>query len=131
MTSKNEALLKGVGLRLKNIRKNKNLRLEEMSNALGVSEDVYLNYENGKSILTLGALEVLQERFDISMDWLLFDRGLISSSDREVLDKLLMECGDISGEMKSFLLLMNKDPIFKYQELGNYYEYLKTHPAVN
>jgi len=131
MTSKNEISIKAVGLRLKNVRKSKNLGIEAMGKALNVTGDIYYNYETGKTMVNLEALGALRERFDISMDWILFNRGPMSLSDREVLDNVLMEGGNIGEEMKSFLLLMNKDPVFKYQQLGNYYEYLKSHPVVN
>lgn len=62
----------------------------EMSDALGISQPAYSRYERGERTIPQSVLQLLREKYDLNIDWLLLGYGncLTSYSDEEILTAL-------------------------------------------
>ncbi|MCP5049776.1 MAG: helix-turn-helix domain-containing protein [bacterium] len=61
--------------RLVRIRKQLNMTAPEMAARIGISANGYNKNESGVNLPGLAALQMLQKDFDISLDWLYFNKG--------------------------------------------------------
>ena len=108
--------------------------------------------ERGDTLPSIDSLYRLSKNFDISMDWLLFNRGPVHYADKgaiitppgtagpTIAREHPVEGGPIPGpvdspelipvmaEVKNMLDLMALDPQFRYEVLGYFFKYLKDHP---
>lgn len=57
--------------RLKELRKEKNLRQEQVAVALDISMSAYCHYEQGKREPTVSVLERMADYYDVTTDYLL------------------------------------------------------------
>lgn len=64
-----------IGGRLIRLRQHLKYSLEEMARKLGLSKSGYYKNEGGLSFPGLETLDCLQRDYDISMDWLMFEKG--------------------------------------------------------
>jgi transcriptional regulator with XRE-family HTH domain len=64
-----------IALRLQQLRNETGLSIKEMAARLGITGDAYAKNERGLNIPNIETLRRLNQDFDISMDWLLFERG--------------------------------------------------------
>ncbi|MCP4137601.1 MAG: helix-turn-helix transcriptional regulator [bacterium] len=114
MNTKNLPIAK----RLKELRKEKNLKQNELAEQMGMDNKMISHYENGKSIPSIDALMKIAVIFDISVDYLLFEesprRPLKQSGDRELIeyvsnmDKLTEEDRDSIKHIIKSLIVKNK-----------------------
>jgi transcriptional regulator with XRE-family HTH domain len=75
MFTKGKKITKEIGLRLQEVRQQTGLSAREMAVRLKVTTGGYTKNEGGLSIPNIDSLRHLTLDFDISMDWLLFNKG--------------------------------------------------------
>lgn len=73
--------LSGVGLRLREIRKNKEKTQPVMAAVIDVSDRTYKYYEQEKRELPASAALKICEAFEVNLEWLLTGRGQMQRSD--------------------------------------------------
>jgi len=69
------SLMEKAGKKLDNLRKQLGFDRKEMARHFGISIPAYYKNESGKSFPGVKTLYQLSREHDISMDWLMFDRG--------------------------------------------------------
>lgn len=72
--------LSGIGLRLREIRKNNDLTQPVMAAAIDVSDRTYKYYEQEKRELPALAAVKISEGFGVTLEWLLTGRGKVHKS---------------------------------------------------
>ncbi len=128
--------------KLKAIRAERQFSRKKMASQLEITFSAYFKNENGESYPGWGTLYHLQEYFDISMDWFIFDRGpmylkdkdndaerikelesdlLKCSSDKEQVVKELTDTTAQNDELNERLQTLrekteNEEPMFQYLE---------------
>ncbi|MCP5050792.1 MAG: helix-turn-helix transcriptional regulator [bacterium] len=70
-----DSLNRQVGRRLRQLRKQFNRSLDEMAKKMGVSKSAYYKNEGGLHIPDWKTLNLLQSEYNISLDWLIFNKG--------------------------------------------------------
>lgn len=61
--------------KLKNLEKNLDITRHELISAIHIQPDTFTRYTNGTRIPSLAVLANLAHNYNISLDWLLLDRG--------------------------------------------------------
>ena len=132
MVFKRTNLINGVGRRLRQLRQQFKCSLEDMARKLELSKSGYYKNEGGLSFPGLDTLDILQRNFDISMDWLIFNKGPVHFKEREpdpraepekVGEKETPDLGNISGDLRELLEYMDHDRLLKYEVLVYFYKY--------
>lgn len=80
--------LKGIASRVTAIRSQLKLTRPQMAEALNISYNAYTKYERALNLPSLKIQAILAEKFDISMDWLLLNKGSMHFSE---IEKALQE----------------------------------------
>jgi transcriptional regulator with XRE-family HTH domain len=75
--------LQEMGAKLKKLRQHLGLTRQQMAAHFKVTRTAYYKNENGVSFPSLPSLRALCLGFDVSMDWLLFDKGPMISKKKE------------------------------------------------
>jgi transcriptional regulator with XRE-family HTH domain len=132
--------LKDIKSRIIAIRKERNLTAPQMAAELNVGNNNYNKYERGLYLPSLKTLAILTEKFDISMDWLIYNKGAMHFStiekalrENEQLKQDLEEASareEVSGraeaqdaeivtdpEIKELIRYLEDNPLFKHQLL--------------
>ena len=142
--------LSDIALRLRRIRSKHNLTVLEISKQLDMGPNAYRKYERAKNFLSRQSMILLVEKFGISLDWLLFNRGpmyyreiedaLRENKERkeqekepkkqpepQVKEPAVPEDAVIvtAPEIKELLQFMEGNPLFKHQLLTHFYNYKK------
>ena len=122
MESKKQKATREVGLRLKEIRQEYRLSQTEMSARLGVTASGYHRNESGENLPGLVLLQRIREKFDISMDWLLFNEGPRLRKDRIARSTTAKQTSDIESLKRKLEELESKD-----KEMSSFFDHL---PAI-
>ena len=77
--------LSGIGLRLRDVRKNNDLTQPVMAAAIDVSDRTYKYYEQEKRELPALAAVKISDRFNINLEWLLTGNGQVLKGDNPAL----------------------------------------------
>jgi transcriptional regulator with XRE-family HTH domain len=124
-------------------RRHHKLTVKEMASKLEKGPNGYRKYERGEYFPPLQVQVYLSENFDISLDWLLVNKGpMLRSEVEKVLQGknrpkpgTMEEKGDreqvvppdavvvTSPEIKELLRYMEENPLFKFQLLGHFYRH--------
>lgn len=64
--------------RIKELRKNNNLKMSEIANLLEISLELYTLYENGKREISISKLSKLAKFYNTSIDYIVGDTDEIS-----------------------------------------------------
>lgn len=64
--------------RIKELRKNNNLKMSEIANLLEISVELYSLYENGKREISISKLSKLAKFYNTSIDYIVGDTDEIS-----------------------------------------------------
>ena len=134
MVFKRAKLLKEIGRRLRGLRKQLNYSLEEMAGKMGRSKSGYFKNENGITIPGLSTMYRLQADFDISMDWLIFNKGPVHYQDKhpepgpeperiEEDEKKAEDLENISADVRELLAYMERDRLLAHEVLVFFYKY--------
>lgn len=114
-------LLENLGRRLRRVRKQLNYSLGEMAGKLGVSKSGYYKNEKGITFPGVLTLDHLQWTYDISMDWLIFNKGPVFY--KEKLPEHSQETLDVSSDVREMLEHMGRDRLLEHEVLAFYYKY--------
>ena len=99
---------KAIGKRIRHIRQEKDLMQKEVATALGVSHSTLSRIENGELLPTTTQLMKLQEKYGVSVDWILFGKGPILplTAPAQLTDELTMLFEEMTGDrsLRHFIL---------------------------
>lgn len=83
--------------KIKQIRKAVGLTQQEMADSIGVSKQYFSKVENGLTTLSKEKATKLCNKFGVSLDWLLSDKGGMFIKENEITDKLLADIDSLTG----------------------------------
>jgi transcriptional regulator with XRE-family HTH domain len=124
-------LIAGVGGRLEKLRKLLNFSFDQFSKRLGVSKSGYFKNEVGSNFPGLGTLYILQEDFNISMDWLIFNQGEMCLQKEQTekaetnVEKKKNGAEAIHPDLQELLDYMEQDRLFKHEIFVYFFKYKK------
>ncbi|HLP46979.1 MAG TPA: helix-turn-helix domain-containing protein [Candidatus Kapabacteria bacterium] len=122
-------LIREMGEKLRRIRDSLNLRNFEMADRLGIYRTSYYRNELGVTAPQLTALYQLGKLYDISMDWLILDRGPLHYKEKEFpitaesakIEPVPPIAGD--RDVKELLDYMERVPLFRHEVLVMFYKF--------
>jgi len=123
MTQINPKTFQGIGGRLKKIRKKLDYSLPQMAGALGLSYEGYYKNESNNASPGAATLHRLLQNFDISMDWLLFEKGPMLFKDKPQPFETLLGNATQSPELVELLTAMEQNPQLKHEILAYFYKF--------
>ncbi|MCP5053719.1 MAG: helix-turn-helix transcriptional regulator [bacterium] len=125
-------LLSSIGHRLRKLRETYLYSLGEMASKMDLSKSGYYKNEMGTNFPKLETLNRLQGEYDISMDWLIFNKGPVHfRKDEEELKKAkdglarFLELEEVMPDLNDLLDHMANDPQLRHQVLLFFYKYKK------
>ncbi len=86
----------------------------------------YSRIEKGEIFPGAAILNTLRSEFNVSLDWLLTNKGdmFLQSAESANKERLnFLNLGDYTGEVKELLVYMEKVPMVKHAVLGFFIEY--------
>ncbi len=111
-----------VGARLRIIRKTLNHTRPDMAVELGLNRSSYYKNETGESFPGTNTLYWLQKKYDISMDWLIFNKGPMYYKQKTPPEKKT-SLVEQSTEVQQLLNTMEQDPRLKHEILAYFFKY--------
>jgi len=126
MTFNRDRLIRSVGRRILTLRKQFDFSTAEFARRLGLSRSGYFKNENGVTFPRMSTLHFLQGEFDISMDWLIFNKGPVHYSARQpkpVDNRRTIDLDEVSPDLGELLEYMAKDRLLKHEVLSYFYKY--------
>jgi transcriptional regulator with XRE-family HTH domain len=75
MANREKELRQEISTRFRRMRKALGRTQDHIADRLGVIRQTYSRYETGKLVPGISTMELLAKRFNISLDWLLVNRG--------------------------------------------------------
>jgi len=87
-----------IGERVRAIRKSLRLEQTKLAKAIGVSQAIISQYENGMTEIPLSFLAYLKKKHGVSSDWLIFGTGEMKAGIKE----------NLSGRQDKFLKLIKQ-----------------------
>jgi transcriptional regulator with XRE-family HTH domain len=119
--SRNE--VSGVGDRLKKIRGKFNYSTREMASVLEMSYDGYFKNETNMTYPRPTTLSLLQQKFDVSMDWLLLGKGPVFFKDKPQPVETFLANPNNASDLMELLETIEQDPQLKHEILAYFYKY--------
>ncbi|MCP5102573.1 MAG: helix-turn-helix transcriptional regulator [bacterium] len=126
MLKHDRALLQGAGLRLRAVREQLRFSPVEMAARMGIKTGGYYKNENGETFMGMRTMDRLQKDFDISMDWLIFNKGPMYFKEKHPGKKDGTTAPGMENntpEMKELFNQMEQDPRLRHEVLAYYYKY--------
>lgn len=74
--------------RIKAFRDSQNITQQDLANILGVSKQYLSKVESGGTELSKDRIKMISDKFGVSTDWLLFERGNMYIHENEKLDSM-------------------------------------------
>lgn len=129
-------LMREIGEKLRNIRNSLNLRNFQMADSLGIYRTSYYRNELGETAPQLSGLYQLGKLYDISMDWLILDRGPKYYKEKEILKtgEIVKQSEPIppiayDRDVKQLLDYMENVPLFRHEVLVMFYKFKEQYKA--
>ncbi len=105
-----------IGRKIANLRKQKDMKQNELADALFVTHQAVSKWENGKSLPTVDILYEITRLFDVTIDYLLDDteikendyEALLRNSPRETVITKFLQKDDLGNEIDKIFYLLNK-----------------------
>jgi transcriptional regulator with XRE-family HTH domain len=128
-------IVKETGLRLRKIRKTLKYTQEKMGSSLGVARPSYDKYERGEVFPGPSALNVLANTFNVSLDWLITNRGSMLYSEKaapaenvqppeeKTQPREKTEPDVLTADVKELLALMDRIPLLRYEILTSFHKF--------
>lgn len=124
MVRENVELKKKIGTRIKKIRKAMNFSQEKMSGHFGVVRPSYIKYERGQVFPGPGALYGLLTNFNISLNWLIGNKGsMYYKEEAQPVDPTGLQTVIASEEVKELLQHMERIPLLRHEVLSFFYKF--------
>ncbi|MCP5106409.1 MAG: helix-turn-helix transcriptional regulator [bacterium] len=114
-----------VGARMRRIRKMLNHTRPDMAVELGINRSSYYKNETGESFPGTNTLYWLQRKYDISMDWLIFNKGPMYFKEKSAPAAKKPGLDEQSPEVGQLLENMEQDPRLKHEILAYFFKYQK------
>ena len=108
--------LEMIGNKIALLRKQKNMKQNELADALYVTHQAVSKWENGKSIPSIEILYDLTQLFNVSIDYLLNDseildddyESMLKNYPRQAVIKNVLEHPDLTKEIEKIFYLLSK-----------------------
>jgi transcriptional regulator with XRE-family HTH domain len=117
-----EKLRKDIGVRMRKIRKKLGFTQDKMASYFDVGRANYSRIEKGEIFPNPTLLRTLKNEFNISLDWLITDKG-----DMFMMDKVgaasTIDFGEHAEEIKDLLFHMERIPMVRHTVLGFFFDY--------
>ena len=116
--------MRGLGSRLLKLRLHLQYSREKMARTLGVIPNTVSRYENDDVVPGLAPLFRLQKECDVSMDWLLFNKGPMFFLEKEPeIEEPTPPAPEPRPEIKELMTYMEQDPVFLYETMLSFHRY--------
>ena len=132
MAFNRKRLMAEVGRRLVQIREKLNYSLDDMARKTNLSSSGYYKNEAGMAFPNLYALNTLQRDMDISMDWLIFNKGPMFFQEKQpepepepepVEEENTLSLENASPDVRELFEYLESDRLFKHKVLVYFYKY--------
>lgn len=133
MTFNRDRLVYEIGRRLRKLREQLKFSPNQMAAKLGLSSSGYFKNEHGRRFPGLDTLNLLQQDWDISMDWFIFNKGPVLYKEKQPEPKTPAEPGktetksltpdDVGADVYELLEYMRQDRLLKHEVLVYFYKY--------
>lgn len=117
-------LVQEISQKIKKIRDMLRLTTDTMATRMGVSRSSYNKYEYGDAFPSPIGLKILANDFNISLDWLIADKGPIIYKEKTELTSTM---SDVNSDVKSLLADMERIPLLRYEVLTHYHKFILEH----
>jgi transcriptional regulator with XRE-family HTH domain len=128
-----KTLLRNIGVKLGDIRESLKLKNFEMADLLSTYRTSYLRYESGVTSPQMITLYRLGITYDISMDWLLLDRGPMHYKEKELSSESKTPSIPpiaLERDVKELLENMEKSPLLRHEILLMFYKFKEDHKII-
>ena len=122
-------LKRDIGARLKRSREELGLSQRKMAKALMASRSTYAKNEEGKYFPSVRILHTLGVDRDVSMDWLICQRGGMFDH-RSQLSGEVMDFLSGNGQVEELLFLMKRVPLLNHRIMEEYHQFKKDNPQL-
>lgn len=127
-------ILKDIGYRLKKVREALNNSGPQMAYEFGLMRSSYLRNESGKTCPGIITMRILGNKFDISLDWLICEKGPMFYREKEQkqqeLSKAALEVkpapetlDSLPGDIRELLEHMKRIPLLRYETLASFHKF--------
>jgi transcriptional regulator with XRE-family HTH domain len=127
-------ILKDIGYRLKKVREALNNSGPQMASEFGVMRSSYLRNESGKTCPGIMSMRILGNRFNISLDWLICEKGPMYYREKEQKQqepsKTVLETkpapetlDSLPGDIRELLDHMKRIPLLRYETLASFHKF--------
>ena len=124
-------LRKEISIRFKKMRKALDISQEKLGTHLGVARPSYTNYESGYTFPGLEALGVLANNFDVSLDWLIANKGpMFYKGKGKLRQQEENGLAELPGDMKELFDLMVRVPLLHYQMMTHFLIFKRDYPDI-
>jgi transcriptional regulator with XRE-family HTH domain len=114
-----EELKTEISLRIKKMREALKCSQEKMAAHLGIKRASYTKYECRRAIPTVTSLNVLAAYFDVSLDWLVANKGPMFYKGKMRAE----DTGEFMGEVKELFDLMSRIPLLRHEVLSCFHKF--------
>ncbi|MCX6581308.1 MAG: hypothetical protein NT166_14115 [Candidatus Aminicenantes bacterium] len=126
-----KTLLRNISQKLRDIRNSLKLEGFTMADRIGAYRTSYRHYEMGDRAPQLTCLYHLAHSDNISLDWLIVDRGPKLYKDKETIPRSSKETDTLPAiahekDVKELLEHMDQDSLLRHEILLMFYKYKKT-----
>lgn len=96
--------------KIKKIRTKLNLTQQEMADALGVSKQYFSKVENGHTQLSKEKISIFSDKYGVSLDWLVNNKGQMFYQDEENIE--------FANNVDNFIPLVNRISLYNSYIIG-------------
>ena len=111
-------LLKEMGHKLSQLRQNQKDTISQMADRLGVWRSTYVRNENGETPISYKTMISLVNRFGVSLDWMVLNKGPMYYKEKEVKNEQPPNPLDsLNPDFKELIEHMERIPMLKHEML--------------
>lgn len=122
---------KETGAKLKKIRNENHLTMNDMAAKLNLNRGTYSRNENGLTIPSYFTLYRLGNDFEISLDWFVLDKApmYFGEEEEETMSPLPLPLPH-AADINELLDHMEKIPLLRYEILAQFHRFKEEHPSL-
>lgn len=111
-------LLKEMGNKLRQIRQNLKETRSQMADRLGIWRSTYIRNENGETPISYKTMISLVNRFGVSLDWMVLNKGPMYFKEKDVKNEPPTNPLDsLNPDFKELIEHMERIPMLKHEML--------------
>ena len=115
---KDENLLKEMGHKLSQLRQHLKETRSQMADRLGIWRSTYIRNENGETPISYKTMISLVNRFGVSLDWMVLNKGPMHYEEKEVKNEPPPNPLDsLNPDFKELIEHMERIPMLKHEML--------------